>query len=362
MLSADITLTLSELIASIIFGTSTTYLLFFVNRKYHKYKLRKNLDTRNVYKVILPPMIKEKFDKVNIENIPVLFRNKIKEFVEKLEKIVPKEILVNFYNNINEANIKISPKLAFRDISGVYRPYYNEMGLSLLGLFKSLNHELLHLASGYTYREKDGGLVVGCGFVQSNKYNSLGKGLNEGYTAYLDTKYFSPNKKYDQGYDCLAQICELVELLVGEDVMKESYFLGNLKKLTTYFGGYNTKESVNMFIQDCDFLVDFYGKNNLLIKKEKEEIEEKLKRIYKFLITSYYVKTFYVDKGLRFEYTNDEERENKYTEFINKIPRTLKSGIRNYNVINDEDIMDAVNDAKYLIETENIRLAEYSRR
>ncbi len=124
--------------------------------------------------------------------------------------------------------------------------------------------------------------------------------------------------------------------------MESLYFKSDLHGLyTEFFNRCGKGDEVFDFLRNCDFIYNFYGKNNLLIKSQNEEIEKRLKNIFKFLIKCYYFDLLY---------KNDNDRESKLNAFIKKIPRKKISGVNVYNIINSKDIEEAIEEGKGLWE------------
>ncbi len=190
------------------------FLIQYVRKETKKYKLIKNFDLSNVNSVIIPPVLQQKYDAVDFSKIQPLFRNIVKRFVRIIEEKIPKDFLTNFYNNINETNISFYPMIK---ASERYYSHNNQIKLSMFYLTRSLNHELLHLASrSIRGKEGDNNYSVNSGFHHANYYSDIGRGINEGYTVCLDRKYFSKFHMETRTYNLLATIAKLTETIVGE--------------------------------------------------------------------------------------------------------------------------------------------------
>ena len=110
----------------------------------------------------------------------------------------------------------------------------------------AITHELLHMASSYKK-----GLIRICGFSQTlaNSYE-IGYGINEGFTEYLNCKYF--NQKAVPAYEPLQNITKIIAEIVGVETMEKLYFQGNLKGLVNELSKYQSEEQSLDLIYDID--------------------------------------------------------------------------------------------------------------
>ena len=92
-------------------------------------------------------------------------------------------------------------------------------------------HELLHLAS-----RKRVGKIILSGFRQVTNQTIMGRYLNEGYTEYLNQKYFS--KKDRTVYAEAVTFAQGIERIVGRKKMEKLYFDANLLGLIDHLGKY----------------------------------------------------------------------------------------------------------------------------
>ncbi len=331
MLSADI-------IVGIIFAAIGS-VIYYVKKEKKKYKLIKDFDLDGVNEVIIAPRLEQKYKEADANKINTLFRAHVKRFIKILEEKIPKNFLQNFYNNINETDIAFSLETVPKNLAGFYYAKGNVIRLSPLALASALNHELLHLASSCIMVDKNSPNHIECvGFRQGNDTFEIGRGINEGYTVHLDRKYFSLFKTESRRYNFMATIAELMEIVIGDKKMEELYFTSNLYGLhSELLNKCASSDEIFNFLNDCDFIYCFYGKDNIFIKSQKDEIEKRIQRIFKFLIRSYYFNLLLKD---------DKDKENKLNNFIQKIPRRKILGIRVYNVINEEVIKEAISEAK----------------
>lgn len=185
------------------------------------------------------------------------------EFTKKLESNFSHCNLSSFYKNIETAEIKdkvedlytLKFKLENRETKAFYNLSENKIQLiTLESYIYNLYHELLHLSS----RKKRGKLLCE-GFFQFDLFycSEIGRYLNEGYTEYLNQKYFS--KKETSIYNYAKLFAEGIEMIVGSKKMEALYFDANLLGLIECLGKYCKKEEAVDLIKKIDF---FYEKFN----------------------------------------------------------------------------------------------------
>ena len=129
----------------------------------------------------------------------------------------------------------------------------------------AITHELLHMASSYKK-----GLIRICGFSQTlaNSYE-IGYGINEGFTEYLNCKYF--NQKSVPAYEPLQNITKIIAEIVGVETMEKLYFQGNLKGLVNELSKYQSEE------QSLDLIYDIDKAHRELNSETKQQLLETIK-------------------------------------------------------------------------------------
>ncbi len=115
----------------------------------------------------------------------------------------------------------------------------------------SLEHELFHISS-----DKKSDEVVNVGFAYKNNTQSLGFGINEGYTEYLNEKYFEHHMP--GYYDYFMLVAKKVSDLFGEDVINNIYFNGSIYDLINIIAEKSSLEMAKQFINDMDEAVEAY--------------------------------------------------------------------------------------------------------
>lgn len=134
-----------------------------------------------------------------------------------------------------------------------------------------VNHELLHMST-----TRKGGNHYFCGFEQINKKSKclIGRCLNEGYTEYLNRKYFSTTETFDIYFD-ERHLAKGIEKIIGKEKMEELYFASDLYNLIIELSKYTTIDKAASLIkkidrlQDNELFIDYYTK---LYTELKEEI------------------------------------------------------------------------------------------
>ena len=214
------------------------------------------------------------------------FNEIIYKFYQVLEENFSHNNLSAFYKNLKELKIKtrnynildlISMQLFHTIDAGEYSTNKNK--LTVLEkesdyISSIVFHELLHMASTIETAQ-----TTFTGFYQKSKKTkkNIGIALNEGYTEYLNKKYF--NSHLETIFEEEISIAERIEFIIGKDKMQELYFTANLNGLIDEISIYTSKEDAFDLIKTLD---------KLMTSKEKEErkrpkyseIRKKLSKIY----------------------------------------------------------------------------------
>lgn len=182
------------------------------------------------------------------------------EFYEALEDNFSSCDLTAFYRNMKDLTItkktRTLPELLEGLIKGVISTaeYYESVNTIYLIDDKSssiksiITHELLHMAT--TKRSEN---VVFCGFYQyyKNKATGIGYALNEGYTEYLNRKYFH-NDDLDEAYTNEQVIAQGIENIIGSKKMEQLYFAADLRGLIDELAKYTTIDNAMNLIRTFD--------------------------------------------------------------------------------------------------------------
>lgn len=178
------------------------------------------------------------------------FVNKLSQYVDIKDTYYDKNILTL---GIDKGNIINVIRGLFRNelLIADYSITSNKINLyTRHNIENSIYHELLHMASSIYDKEKE---VRKSGFFEGTKEYSVGYGIDEGYTEYLNIKYFSSERKCYL-YEII--ISRLVELIVSKNKMQKLYFKADLVGLCSGLASYSTEKSVKNFIFKSDYILD----------------------------------------------------------------------------------------------------------
>lgn len=260
--------------------------------------LEKNID-KQIKNITSKPLSKKKFKlkkqknktvtiyskpkvehvKLNKEDISKIKKqplgNELIKFRKKLYKKFKSENLNLLNNNIRTLKVKIkyiAPEiLLLKFASGKYK--FKKNKIELIKYFKegSTNHEFFHMASSFYFKK---GKLAFCGFQQINylKEETIGCGLNEGYTELLTDRYFNEQiigRSYS--YDICTFFAEKLEEIVGKDRMEKFYINADLFGLYNYLLNFDEGSGIVTFLAHLDYLVHHASYSNR--KKYKEHYE-----------------------------------------------------------------------------------------
>lgn len=254
---------INELFEPLVKGTMLSY----INDKTKKFKLNKKQKETTLEAHFINLFLEE--NNALKKDVRRKYKNIIKEFIILVHDEFPyaQEVLENKLQNLK---IYMKKSSAGDNIGGLYVHNYNIILLSndsnLDHKLKrtTLTHELFHMAS--------------TGFVDDNY--KTGDGINEGYTEYLNSKYF--NNKNATGYFFLVLYAEILDDIIGSKILEEIYFKTGINGLRKYLSNYMSEEEINDFINNFDSLSNFYED---IYNKEKFRIYVKnINKISLFLL------------------------------------------------------------------------------
>ena len=186
----------------------------------------------------------------------------ISDFYEILESYFEHCNLSSFYRNMKDLTITKKKRTLTERIEGLIKgvittAIYDECLNTIYivdekdqNIRNIISHELLHMAT-----TKKTEKVIFCGFYQFYKDKSTGIGyaLNEGYTEYLNKKYFNKDEEEDS-YHNEQLIAQGIERIVGSKLMEELYFKADLKSLVDELAKYTSIENVMNLLKQFDSL------------------------------------------------------------------------------------------------------------
>ena len=229
----------------------------------------------------------------------------VNDFISKLNQDLKNCNLDNFCNNVK--NVKIEEKYSKTKGFLKYASYFtkdNKITLYNKNWENNLSHELLHMSSTKKISKE----LILCGFaiIDFKKLKKYGTFLNEGYTEYMNFKYFNNAEIYETQIGFVKQL----EKIIGEYLMQQMYFNADLKGFINELTKYkNTKKEVLEFILNTDIIHKYrYSINPLKGLKLKRACI----KVNAFLVKSYYVKLLNENKKYN-------EIVKEMTDFINEL-------------------------------------------
>lgn len=113
-------------------------------------------------------------------------------------------------------------------------------------------------------------------------FNDYGRFLDEGYTEYLNSKYF----KSTECYKINKIFLKTLSIIIGEELMEQMYFNADLKGLINELMKYNnSREDVIKFIINTDIIHKNIYKLSII---KRIKLRKALLEVNKFLIHTYY--------------------------------------------------------------------------
>lgn len=250
---------------------------------------------------ITTPEIELKYnslDQFNMSN--PIFKQIINDFIVILKKNFPEEYLKNFYNNINELEVK---NKGLKLSNGQYKIDKNQIlirkNIKVSEIRVVIYHELFHMSSS-TY--KKGRRYSGFSQRTKSRKMVVGNGINEGYTELLAHRYSI--EKFDVAYLDEYNIVMYLENIVGKDEMAKLYFNADLKGLIDRLKEYSNDCEIAKFIISVDSLQKYYNE-----EISKIEFKQNIVNAYTFLLKTYI-------KKQEIEYN---KKNISIEEFINRI-------------------------------------------
>lgn len=268
---------LKEIIKSIPIILGSISITKIMNKKY---KLERNIIEKH-FTIKTPFILKQENKNKVLEQKDNEINDIITEFIEIITNTQPKENIENLNNNLATLKIKNEGlkhylrNIRLLIISERFSPggYHNEQNKIILintNLYPQkirpeinpkelryvINHELLHFASSVSgLKQKILNKGTSCtGFYQSLTDNiEIGRGLNEGYTEFLNNRYFIKNY-YRTGYDYEMSIAQIIEKIIGRRTMENLYFNANLEGLVQKLSKYIDINEAKKLILNLDLI------------------------------------------------------------------------------------------------------------
>ena len=317
---------------------SPIFIYYISNTTYKSYKPHKDAKVKKDTTIMLPPDIVRKPSEVDKEKIvKQKFGAEIINFCSIISNNVQNDNLGLFYNNINNLatytlDFRITNFLFDKSLHAYYMPEDNKIVAKKYDYNLAIDHELFHMSSSYYDKNK---LIWFSGFSQKAfKRNTIGVGINEGYTQLLTERYFGNNKKLLESYTFEKKISKKLELIIGKLKMESLYFKADLYNLVEQLKQYNEESNIINFINDVDFLSKHISKGYRL-PMDKSIIASKLRSVNSFLLKSYLKK---LDIELKNNLITQNILQEKLQEFISLITTSILNGKIKYKVFDKREI------------------------
>ena len=305
---------------------------YYLSRKaFNSFSINKISKPKNLKKIVIPLEIKKQYDEVSInidKDTPGFYKATIVNFIEKIEQVFPKEYLTIFINNINELNFKNSNFLLSNIIGagtaisvGEYGVKNNKIKVANYKSELPLYHELFHMASSVY---KNGVRYSGFRIVPKNIFNSIGVGINEGYTELLTERYFGSDYFLSKGYKYLKGISERLEEIVGKEKMEYYYLTANLKGLIDELSKYTDLSMISKFISDTDCIIQLMDSN--LTKSTESQLQKVIISANEFLLYCYI-------KKVKSEIDSTEQLSEIINNYKNSFGDVIKISNKEYNLL-----------------------------
>ena len=304
------------------------------------YRLRKDFKIQNTMTADLPEDVIRKFDDLDEQEIlKKQFGNIIINFVKTIKEKIPEVNMSILINNLNTLEVIVNDIKCnnARSVAGQYNPLDNTIELSKENSEMVIYHELFHAITAIFKESKD---VVYCGFRQTKADGSqiIGESLNEGYTQYLNEKYFGYNKSFESAYDYEIAIAKTLERIVGKDLMQSLYFNADLNGLVSHLKKYASEEDIYRFIDTLDLLKE-HRHDSYLVASSKDLMLKGFKFINYFLITTSFRKVIMDNKERQL---SGEAILKMTMPFLTTIPESVELKRKTYNISSDELIKNAL--------------------
>ncbi len=275
-------------------------------------------------------------------DVRIKYSDELEYIIKTIKEKLPYVDLTFMNNNLEDLVIAEKNKLnkynkrSVYTTMGSYGDIENTIYLRKNNGAKSLSHEFLHMCSAFNQ-----GKIQYCGFFQRHPNNfNIGKGLNEGFTSYLDKKLFGGKDTY---YYIQPYIQALIKI-VGEEELTKYYFRADLNGLINHLSQYIKDSYVYRFIENIDKLLNIISNASTVTKKNDkhqatiDRIMEENERILLNIYTNK-IKMKFSELGMK---DGDEvDVSNEYMDFVNSFVSNmdiynLKLDFVNIKVLEDE--------------------------
>lgn len=187
------------------------------------------------------------------------FKEKVKNFINTMY-----EKCENFDSKIFEKNFEITiVNLQRKDVEVTGKIRSGTINKLTINDLSATEHELIHLS---TIDERP----------MDNKFMPF----YEGYTELITKRYF---KKADTSYIFNVKIMQIIESLLGKDLLEKEFFKGNLYLALDKLYEYETKENIDLFFKYFGEIHKIYC--NPDYHKHLDQIQSLIDRVYDILFS-----------------------------------------------------------------------------
>ena len=272
------------------------------------------------------PEIKEELD--DIEDYP--------QYIQDFIRTLKDKHLDYFYHNIKELEIFEVRKhsLTIREAEADYNVMENVIEYVPGSLRSNIMHELLHVSSRVELRDR-----ILCGFMQVlNDGYGIGTGINEGYTALMDDRYFIgyDEKKYEESktiYASSKHICRILDILLGEKNMEDMYMNADLYGLYNQLANYSSEKKAYNFIINMDI---FFKEADVKSIPNVKKVLEGYKRIIYFLSECFMTR-------FNMQLQNKEITKEEYNKMVDYVKYLLDNQMVYFKVIKSKKMGSYIN-------------------
>ena len=252
----------------------------------------------------------------DLNSIKSIYKNEIIDFVNKIKEKYNINSIPLLYRNLDGINVKVDRDLKDKLLSGLYDYDEKTIYINRIDNLYSLTHELLHLSS--TCRVGNT-LYSGLSYIkEGSKYRSA-KGLNEGYTEYLNNKLFNEDNEYTMSYYFLPSYAGIIESLIGEDNMSNYYFNCDLNSLINDLSVYTSLYYSKRIVNYLDYLQLTHSLNQKAI--DSKNYNKIMNDLNLLLTLSYYNKLHKEDMisdAKMYNFISNLPSNNKKTDIFKK--------------------------------------------
>ena len=321
------------------FFITSALIIHFDGKSFNAMVDRNNYKNLQINVLPAPLLVKKDKSMVDFARFDNKYRKDIEEFYKVLMENVSEDVIISFYDNIKELQIKDNYSKASKYIktSNCLGSYSTDNTIEISTAYRKsiLFHELLHLSSSCVREDK---LYIG--FNQMLTNSDIGRGINEGYTEYLNQLYFKNQSNSKNYYTYLKNTAGLLEKIIGHEKMQSLYFKSNLLGLIEELSNYCGPDKARDFIKYTDYVYRFFHVKEHFLQNDL--IQHAFVNINHILIEAYYNK-------LKEENLNAHDFNMKLQEYLVLIPETFYSGDKTYYIeyiLDMNEFVDSLKDSE----------------